>query len=319
MKIVVLDGFTLNPGDLSWEGVERLGTTIIFDRTAPDSIVERASDADAVLTNKVPLRAATLSALGRLRYIGVTATGVDIIDLEAARAANVTVSNVPAYGTNSVAQFTIALLLELCHQIGKHAEAIKGGAWSESKDWSFTLTPQLELAGKTLGVIGYGRIGRRVAEIGHALGMRILAYVRHPANPPAWDGFAWAPLEALLAASDVVTLHCPLTSETQGLINASRLEMMKSSAFLLNTSRGALVDSAALAEALTRGTIAGAALDVLSQEPPQPEHPMLSAPNCILTPHMAWATREARARCMKTVVDNLVAFVAGRPQNVVGN
>lgn len=319
MKIVVLDGFTLNPGDLSWDGVERLGTTVIFDRTAPDSIVERASDADAVLTNKVPLRAATLGALDRLRYIGVTATGVDIIDLAAAQAANITVTNVPAYGTNSVAQFTIALLLELCHRIGKHAEAVKAGAWDKSKDWSFTLTPQLELAGKTLGVIGYGRIGRRVAEIGHALGMQILACGHHPANPPAWDGFAWAPLEALLAASDVVTLHCPLTSETQGLINATRLGMMKSSAFLLNTSRGAVVDAAALAEALNRGTIAGAALDVLSQEPPQRDQPLLSAPNCILTPHMAWATRDARARCMKTTVDNLAAFVAGGGQNVVGN
>lgn len=317
MKIAVLDGHTLNPGDLSWEGVERLGTTVIFDRTAPDEIVERALDAEAVLTNKVPLRGGTLKALARLRYIGVTATGVDIIDLEAARAARVTVSNVPAYGTNSVAQFTIGLLLELCHHIGKHSEAVKAGAWSENKDWSFTLTPQMELAGKTLGVIGYGRIGRRVAEIGHALGMRILAYNRNRTDAPAWEGFDWAPLDGLLAASDVVTLHCPLTSETQGLINATRLAAMKSSALLVNTSRGALVESAALAEALARGTIAGAALDVLSQEPPPLNHPLLSAPNCILTPHMAWSSREARARCMKTTVDNLAGFAAGRPLNIV--
>lgn len=317
MKIVVLDGHTLNPGDLSWEGVERLGTTVIFDRTRPDEIVERASDADAVLSNKVPVRKETLKALDRLRYIGVTATGVDIVDLEAARAANVTVSNVPAYGTNSVAQFTIGLLLELCHRIGKHAEAVNNGGWCASEDWSFTLTPQTELASKTLGVIGYGRIGRQVAETGHALGMRILACSRNHTNTPGWDGFAWAPLETLLAASDVVTLHCPLTSETQGLISATRLATMKSSALLLNTSRGALVDSAALAEALTRRMIAGAAMDVLSQEPPPLNHPLLSAPNCILTPHMAWASREARARCMKTTVDNLAAFAAGRPQNIV--
>lgn len=318
MKIVVLDGYTLNPGDLSWEGVERLGTTIIFERTAPDAVVERASGADSILTNKVPLRAETIEALPQLRYIGVTATGVDIIDLEAARTANIMVTNVPAYGTDSVAQFTIALLLELCHRIGAHSEAVNAGAWCESKDWSFTLTPQIELAGKTLGVIGYGRIGRRVAEIAHAMGMQILACSRNHTKPPAWEGFAWEPLESLLAASDVVSLHCPLTSETQGFINAARLAMMNPSALLLNTARGALVDSAALAAALTRGTIAGAALDVLSPEPPPCDHPLLSAPKCILTPHMAWASREARARCMKTTVDNLAAFAAGRGQNVVG-
>lgn len=317
MKIAVLDGYTMNPGDLSWEGIERLGTTVIFDRTPSESIVEHAAGAGAVLTNKVPLREEAINALDALRYIGVTATGVDIIDLPAARARGITVTNVPAYGSDSVAQFTITLLLELCHQVGRHSDAVKNGAWCESKDWSFTLTSQTELADKTLGIIGFGRIGRRVGEIGHALGMKVLAFSRSQTNPPGYTPFAWASLDDLLRTADVVSLHCPLTPQTTGLINASRLALMKPRALLLNTSRGALVDAPALAEALNRGTIAGAALDVLSPEPPTADHPLLSAKNCILTPHMAWASREARERCMKMTVENLAAFIAGRPQNLV--
>ncbi|MGH9395453.1 MAG: D-2-hydroxyacid dehydrogenase [Terriglobia bacterium] len=317
MKIVVLDGYTMNPGDLSWEPVKKLGTVDIFERTSSELIVERCTGAHAVLANKVMLRAATLKALRGLVYIGVTATGVDIIDLEAARAQGVTVTNVPAYGTDSVAQFTIALLLELCHRVGLHSDAVRDGAWSRSKDWSFTQSPQFELAGKTLGVIGFGRIGRRVAEIARALGMNVLALSPSRKESPVYETFQWATLEELLMASDVVSLHCPLTPQTRGLLNAPRLSLMKPTAFLLNTARGALIDDQALADALNHGKLAGAGLDALAEEPPPPGRPLFSASNCILTPHMAWATREARARCMRTTVENLTAFLKGQPQNVV--
>lgn len=316
MKIVVLDGYTLNPGDLSWEPLRKLGEVEIYPRTPPDAIVSRAAGAEALLTNKVPVRAEAMAALKELRYVGVTATGVDIIDLAAAESRGITVTNVPAYGTDSVAQLTIALLLELCHRVGLHHVAVHDGEWSRSADWSFTLKPQLELVGKTLGVIGFGRIGRRVAEIARALGMSILASGHHSKHPP-FEEVVWASLDELLMASDVVTLHCPLTAETRGIINAAKLEIMKPTAFLLNTSRGALIDDRALAEALNQGRIAGAGLDVLAVEPPPADNPLLTARNCVITPHMAWATREARERCLSTATENLAAFRAHRPQNVV--
>lgn len=316
MKIIVLDGHTLNPGDLSWEPLKKLGQVEIYPRTPPDAIVSRAAGAEAVLTNKVPVRAEALAALNGLRYVGVTATGVDIIDLAAAESRGITVTNVPAYGTDSVAQLTIALLLELCHRVGQHSAAVHEGEWSRSADWSFTQTPQIELAGKTLGIVGFGRIGRRVAEIARALGMCILASGHHSKHPP-FDEVVWGSLEELLMASDVVSLHCPLTAETRGMIDAGKLGMMKPTAFLLNTSRGALIDDRALADALNHGRIAGAGLDVLAVEPPPPDNPLFTAQNCIITPHMAWATREARERCLRTAIDNLAAFRAHRPQNVV--
>ncbi|HEV2419945.1 MAG TPA: D-2-hydroxyacid dehydrogenase [Terriglobia bacterium] len=317
MKIVVLDGYTLNPGDLSWEPLEKLGSVEIHPRTPPEALISRAAGAQALLTNKVPLNAETIAALNDLRYIGVTATGVDIIDLAAARARVVVVTNVPAYGVDSVAQLTIALLLELCHRVGLHSDAVRAGEWSRSKDWSFTQTPQIELAGKTLGVVGFGRIGRRVAEIARALGMRVLVSSHHSKEPPPYDDVVRASLEELLMAADVVSLHCPLTAETRGLIDAKKLGMMKSAAFLLNTSRGALIDDRALTDALNQGRIAGAGLDVLAVEPPPPDNPLFAARNCIITPHMAWATREARARCIRTAIENFTAFRAGHPQNVV--
>lgn len=316
MKIVVLDGHTLNPGDLSWEPLKKLGEVEIYPRTPPDAIISRTDGAQAVLTNKVTLNAGTLAGLKDLRYIGVTATGVDIIDLPAAESRGITVTNVPAYGTDSVAQLTIALLLELCHRAGLHSEAVHEGEWSRSADWSFTRTPQIELAGKTLGVVGFGRIGRRVAAIASALGMSIVASGHHSRQPP-YEEVVWATLEELLMAADVVSLHCPLTAETRGMIDAAKLKMMKHTAFLLNTSRGALIDDRALADALNRGRIAGAGLDALAVEPPPPDNPLFTARNCIITPHMAWATREARERCLRTAVENLIAFRARHPQNLV--
>ncbi len=317
MRIVVVDGYTLNPGDLSWEELNKLGSTEIYDRTPQELIVERASGAQAVLTNKLPFRQETLRALVGLRYIGVTATGYDIIDVSTARELGITVTNVPTYGTDSVAQHTIALLLELCHHAGMHSDAVHAGEWSRSKDWCFWKSPLIELAGKTLGVIGFGRIGRRVAEIAHALGMHILAHNASHKDPPVYEEFVWATTEEILMAADVVSLHCPLTPETRGLINADRLRLMKPSAFLINTARGALVVEQNLADALNQGKLAGAALDVLSSEPPSPDNPLLNAKNCIITPHLAWATREARARLMRAAIDNLEAFLRGQPQNVV--
>lgn len=317
MKIVVLDGYPLNPGDLSWDKLESLGSVEIYDRTPQERVVERAAGAGAVLTNKVALRESALREISGLRYIGVTATGYDIIDIPAAREIGITVTNIPAYGTNSVAQLTIALLLELCHHAGRHSEAVRSGEWCQSQDWCFWKSPLVELAGKTLGVIGFGRIGRRVAEIAHALGMQVLASSRSRQAPPAYKEFAWANVEETMKAADVVTLHCPLTPETKGLINAERLRLMKPSALLVNTSRGGLVVEQDLADTLNEGGLAGAALDVLSSEPPSSENPLLTARNCIITPHLAWATREARARLMRIATDNLQAFLEGQPRNVV--
>lgn len=317
MKIVVLDAYTLNPGDLSWEGLEKLGSIEIYDRTPQDQLIARAAGAGAVLTNKVALRESVLRELKELRYIGVTATGYDIIDVTAAQKLGILITNVPTYGTNSVAQLTIALLLELCHHAGMHSEAVRAGEWSRSPDWSFRKSPLIELAGKTLGVIGFGRIGRRVAEIAHALGMQVLASSRSRREPPVYEEFVWATIEEILMAADVATLHCPLTQENKGLINAERLRLMKPSAFLVNTARGGLVVEQDLADALNEGRLAGAALDVLSSEPPSAGNPLPTAKNCIITPHLAWATKEARARLMRIATDNLEAFLKGQPQNVV--
>jgi glycerate dehydrogenase len=317
MNIVVLDGYTLNPGDLRWAALEKLGPTMVYDRTPQELILERASGAQAVLVNKVALDADTLRALPHLRYVGLLATGYDRVDVRVARELGITVTNVPAYGTDSVAQSAIALLLELCHRAGLHSEAVRSGAWSSSKDFCFWLSPLVELRGKTLGVVGFGRIGRRTAEIARALGMQILASNEVGASSPSLGEFQWALLEELLQAADVVSLHCPLTPETSGMINSERIAQMKPSAFLINTSRGGLVVDQDLADALNDGRLAGAGLDVLSLEPPPPESPLLKAKNCIITPHMAWATREARERLMTTVAENLIAFQEGRPQNVV--
>jgi glycerate dehydrogenase len=317
MKIVVLDGYCLNPGDLSWDPLREVAQLEVHDRTTDEQVVARSAGAGIVLTNKAPFPAAVIEALPDLKYIGVLATGYNIIDVAAAKARGVVVSNIPTYGTASVAQFAIALLLELCHQVGAHGEAVRQGQWSRNPDWSFWNSPQIELAGKTMGIVGFGRIGRQTAAIARTLGMRIVASDEYPRGAPDYPGFEWLTVDRLLAEADVVSLHCPLTRNNSGLIDRRRLATMKASALLLNTSRGALVVEQDLADALNGGVIAGAALDVLSVEPPAESNPLLSARNCIVTPHIAWATKEARQRLLAIGVENVRAFLAGRPQNVL--
>jgi glycerate dehydrogenase len=315
MKIVVLDGYALNPGDLSWDGLKQFGSCEIYDRTPAAEVVPRAAQAAIILTNKTELTRAQLEILTPLKYIGVLATGTNVVDLAAARERNVTVTNVPAYGTKSVAQTTLALLLELTQHVGHHAETVRAGHWTRSADWSYWDRPLIELEGLTIGIVGFGRIGRAVADLAAAFGMRVLATSQTHKDGPASVEFV--PLEDLFRRSDVVSLHCPLTPLTKHLVNAERLAWMKPAALLLNTSRGPLIDEPALANALNSGRIAGAGLDVLSQEPPPAGNPLLAARNCVITPHLAWATAAARARLMKIAVENLRAFLSGSPRNVV--
>lgn len=316
-KLVILDGHCLNPGDLSWDGLRALSEVEVHERTAPGDVVTRLRGAALAMTNKTPVPAAALQQLPGLAYIGVMATGYDVVDAKAARARGITVTNVPTYGTASVAQHTFALLLELCHHVGRHSEAVRDGEWAGSKDWSFWKTPLIELAGKTLGVVGFGRIGRAVGRIADAMGMRVIARDVAQHDPPPYPGFRWVEIDELLRESDVVTLHCPLTPEDRGLIDRARLRLMKRTAFLLNVSRGPLVVDEDLAAALNEGTLAGAGLDVLSAEPPAAGNPLFTARNCIVTPHLAWATQEARGRLLQIAVDNVAAFLRGEPQNVV--
>jgi glycerate dehydrogenase len=316
MHIVVLDGYTLNPGDLSWQSLEALGTCAIYDRTPPDQVGWRAADADIVLVNKVVLSRQVIGQLPRLKYIGVLATGYNIVDVQAARERNIPVTNVPTYSTLSVAQMVLAHLLNLTLHVGHHARTVAEGRWSASSDFCYWDYPLVELAGLTMGIVGLGRIGRATSALARAFGMRVLAYdVVAPAA--VVEGVEFVDLDGLFRASDVVSLHCPLTGETRHLVNAERLALMKPSAVLINTSRGPLVDEPALAAALGAGRIAGAGLDVLSSEPPEPDNPLLRARNCYITPHIAWATKAARERLLAAVVENVAAFLAGRPQNVV--
>jgi len=315
MNIVCLDGYTLNPGDLSWDELQSLGPCTIYDRTPTAEVVRRAAEADILLTNKTELTGGHLQNLSRLKYIGVLATGTNVVDLAAARARGISVTNVPAYGTKSVAQTTFALLLELAHHTGDHARTVREGRWSHSTDWCYWDFPLIELDGLTLGIVGCGRIGRIVAELGAAFGMKVLAYNHTAKTAPTFVRFV--ELEALFRESDILSLHCPLTPQTAELVNAQRLALMKPTAFLLNTSRGPLVNERALADALNSGRIAGAAMDVLSKEPPPSDNPLLTAKNCLITPHLAWATRAARSRLMKIAVENVRAFLQGRPQNLV--
>jgi glycerate dehydrogenase len=317
MKIVVLDGHALNPGDLSWDALRGLGELEVFDRTAENEIVTRAGEAEIVLTVKTPLSAQTLRQLERLRYVGAMFTGYDEIDLKAARELKVVVTNVPTYGTASVAQLVFALLLELCHHVGLHSDATRAGEWSRCQDFSFWKTPLIELQGKTMGIVGFGRIGRNVGEIAVAMGMRVIADDAARKEAPGWPGFRWCDFDELITAADVVSLHSPLLPQTRGIINAASLSRMKPSSFLINTSRGPLVIEQDLADALNNGRLAGAAVDVLSSEPPALDNPLLHAKNCIVTPHIAWATKEARTRLIESAVTNLRAFLEGRPVNVV--
>jgi glycerate dehydrogenase len=315
MNIVVLDGFTLNPGDLSWAELQTLGPCAIYDRTPPAELLARAADAEVLLTNKTQLSADAIQRLPQLKYIGVLATGTNIVDLAAARARGIPVTNVPTYGTRSVAQLTFALLLELAQHVGHHAQTVREGRWTRSADWCYWDFPLIELDGLTLGVVGFGRIGRAVGELAAAFGMKVLAF--DPAGGPAPPFVRFVELDDLFRESDVVSLHCPLTPQNARLVNAPRLALMKPTAFLLNTSRGPLVDEPALAEALNSGRIAGAGLDVLAAEPPPADNPLLTARNCLITPHLAWGTRAARSRLMHIAVQNVRAFLEGQPQNVV--
>ena len=317
MKIVVLDSHALNPGDLSWDPLRAIGELQVFDRTADNQIVERARDAEIVLTTRTPLPEQILRQLKKTRYIGVLFTGYDVVDTKAARDLKITVTNVPTYATASTAEFTFALLLELCHHVGLHSEATRAGEWSRSTDFTFRKTPLIELAGKTMGIIGLGRIGRRVAEIAMAFEMRVIAADQVRGAVPDWPDFRWHEVDELLTQADFVSLHCPLLPQTRGIINSKSLALMKPSSFLINASRGPLIVEQDLADALNNGRIAGAAVDVLSSEPSSPDNPLLRAKNCIVTPHIAWATREARTRLLNTAIANLRAFLEGHPVNVV--
>ena len=312
MRIVILDGLTTNPGDVSWEPLERLGSLAVFDRTAPGDVAARAADADAVLTNKAIVGREQIAALPRLKYVGVLATGFNIVDVAAARERGIPVCNVPEYSTPNVVQATWALILELANRVGHHDRTVHEGHWAACHDFCYWHGDLVELAGRTLGIVGHGRIGRGVAAVGRAFGMRVIHHRRQGGGDPAC-----VDLDTLFRESDVVSLHCPLTPETKGLVDARRLAMMKPTAFLVNTARGPLVDEAALAAALNAGQIAGAAVDVLSVEPPPASNPLLTAKNCVITPHVAWATRDARRRLIDVTAANLAAFAAGQPQNVV--
>lgn len=312
MNLVILDGYALNPGDLSWDGFHALGPCVVHDRSAPVEIVPRARDAEIILTNKCTLRDDSFAQLPKLRYIGVLATGHNVIDSAAARARGIAVTNVPTYGTRSVAQHTFALILEFTNRVGHHARTVAEGRWTRNQDWCYWDHPLTELDGLTLGIVGWGRIGHAVADLGRAFGMHVVAHSRR--ETPGAENVS---LDELFRRSDVVSLHCPLTPETQGMVNAARLALMKPSALLVNTSRGPLIVDADLEAALAAGKLAGAALDVLSAEPPPATNPLLTARHTIITPHLAWATRAARTRLLNIAIENVRAFLAGRPQNVV--
>lgn len=316
MKLVVLDGFTLNPGDLDWRALEALGELTVYERTPAEKILERSAGAEVLLTNKTPLTRETIAALPALRFIDVLATGYDVVDVAAARERGIPVSNTPAYSTRSVQQMTFALLLELTQQCGAHDRAVKAGVWCRCPDITFQLQPLLELDGLTFGIFGFGMIGRAVAQTARSFGMRVLAASRtRPEKMP--EGVEWVTADALFRQADVVSLHCPLTSETRRLVCDRTLALMKPAALLINTSRGGLVDETALARALNEGRLAGAGVDVLSSEPPTADNPLLHAKNIVITPHCAWATRAARQRLLDITVANVAAFLEGASRNVV--
>ncbi len=317
MKIVVLDGRPLAEDRAAWTGLDKLGELEFHLYSSPQDIANRARGAGVLVTNKAPIPAKLIDELPELRFITLTATGFDCVDVAAARRRGIPVSNVPVYGTQSVAQFVFAALLELCQHVVKHAEAVNAGEWTNQPDFSLRKTPLIELAGKTMGIVGFGRIGRRVSELAQAFGMSILAYDLFPPTSPEEGPVKWCELDDLFARADVISLHCPLTPQTAGLVNRERLKLVKPSAFLINTARGPLVVEADLAEALNAGRMAGAAVDVVSQEPVRPENPLLGARNCLITPHIAWATAEARARLMEATVKNVESFLAGKPINLV--
>lgn len=316
MKIVILDGYTENPGDLSWDGFAALGELTVYDRTPADQILARIGDAEIVITNKTPLTRETFAACPGICYVGVLATGYNVVDIEAAKEKGIPVTNIPTYGTTAVAQMVFALLLEICHHVGEHSEAVHRGEWTNSPDFCFWNTPLMELAGKTIGVIGFGRIGQNTAQIARAFGLQVLAYDEYP-NDAARALGDYVTLDELLAQSDIISLHCPLFSSTEGIINKDSIAKMKDGVILINTSRGPLVAEADLAQALNSGKVYAAGLDVVATEPIRADNPLLNANNCIITPHIAWAPKESRARLMDIAVNNLKAFLEQKPVNVV--
>lgn len=317
MNIVVLDGYTLNPGDLSWDGLKTLGDVVVYDRTPAELTVERIADAEIVITNKTAIDTNVLEACPAIRYIGVLATGYNVVDVEAARAKGIPVSNIPTYGTAAVGQFAIALLLEICHHIGAHGQSVAAGDWAQKPDFCYWNHPLIELDGKTMGIIGFGRIGQQTARIAHALGMKIIAHDNNHNKALESETLRYASLDELFANADVISLHCPLFDATKGIINKATIARMKDGVIILNTSRGPLVVEEDLAEALKSGKVYAAGLDVVSAEPIKADNPLLKAKNCIITPHIAWAPIEARSRLLSIAVENLRSFLAGQPVNIV--
>lgn len=316
MKLVVLDGYTLNPGDLTWEGLEKFGDLTVYDRTPEDKIVERIGDAEIVFTNKVPITRETLDKTN-IKYIGVLATGYNIVDVEAAKEKEIVVTNVPTYGTDSVAQMVFAHILEICHHVAAHSEAVKNGEWTNNPDWCFWKYPLIELSGKTIGIIGFGRIGQAVGRIAQAFGMKVLAYDKYQNKDLENETLKYVELDELLANSDVISLHCPLFDENKGMINKNTIAKMKDGVIIINTSRGPLIVEEDLAEALNSGKVYAAGLDVVSEEPIKADNPLLKAKNIFITPHIAWAPKESRQRLMDIAVNNLKKFLEGCPVNVV--
>ena len=317
MKIVVLDGYTENPGDLSWDGLGNLGELTVYDRTPADLIVERIGYAEIVYTNKTPLTKATLDSCPQIRFIGVLATGYNVVDVQAAKAKGIPVANIPIYGTAAVAQMAIALLLEICHHVGEHSAAVYRGEWTNNQDWCFWKYPLIELAGKTMGIIGFGRIGRATGKIAQALGMKVLAFDTNQTPPGVGEAYEYVELNELFAKADVISLHCPLFPSTEGMINKENIGKMKDGVIIINNSRGQLIVEQDLAEALNSGKVYAAGLDVVSVEPITADNPLLAAKNCFITPHISWAPKESRQRLMDLAVKNLEAFLAGAPINVV--
>lgn len=316
MKIVILDGYTENPGDLSWKGFEELGETIVYDRTPADQIIARIGDADIVITNKTPISEETFAACPSIKYVGMLATGYNVVDVAAAGKRGIPVCNIPTYGTTAVAQMVMALLLEICHHVADHSAAVKAGKWTTNPDWCFWDYPLIELSGKTMGILGFGRIGQATGRLAAALGMKVLAYDAYP-NESGKAIAEYVELDELFAKSDVISLHCPLFKETQGIINRENIEKMKDGVIILNTSRGPLIEEEALAEALKSGKVYAAGLDVVSSEPIKADNPLLLCENAFLTPHIAWAPKESRQRLMDVAVENLAAFINGKTQNAV--
>lgn len=320
MKIVVLDGYTLNPGDLDWKGLETIGDCTVYDRTSLTDVqeaIDRIGNAEIVFTNKTPMPKSLFDACPNIKFVGVLATGYNVVDVNAAKDKGVIVTNIPTYGTAAVGQFTIALLLEICHHIGHHNNAVHEGKWENNADWCFWDYPLIELDGKTIGIIGYGRIGQATGKIAQALGMKVLAYDEYKNPNLVTETCKYAELDELIKESDVIALHCPLFPSTQGIINKENIAKMKDGVIILNDSRGPLIVEEDLAEALNSGKVAAAGLDVVSSEPIKGNNPLLKAKNCIITPHIAWAPKESRKRLMDIAVNNLQAFVAGEPVNVV--